>query len=125
MKKRTAITVAFVLGVALLSPMISRCGRWKTIHQWEAPQGTFGLDRTMYLSVQSLHALVDPLNLYEESRVIVSDGGYAYIVEADLNFFPEVSKSKVDWNTNGVSITFPSGVAIHIPRDRVVEQTGT
>jgi hypothetical protein len=125
MKKRTAIAVAIVLGVALLSPIISRCGRWKTVHQWEAPQSTFGLNRKMYLSVQSFHAFVDPLALYEESRVIVTDGGYAYIVEADLNFFPEVSESKVEWNTKGVSITFPSGVVIQIPRDRVVEQIGT
>lgn len=124
MKKITVIAMAVILMMGLLSPIVSRCGRWRTIHQWDAPSGTFGIDRQMSLSVQTFYAFVDPLQLYEESRVVVTDGGYAYIVEVDLNFFPQVSESKVEWKTDGVSIIFPSGVSIWIPRSRVVEQTG-
>lgn len=124
-KKIVIIVIAIILIMGLLSPFIARCGRWRTIHRWDAPPGTFGINRQVSLSVQSFHAFVDPLQLYEESRVVVTDGGYAYIVEADLNFFPEVSESKVEWKTDGVSIIFPSEVSIWIPRNRVVEQTGT
>jgi len=123
--KRIAIVTACILIVALLSPLISRCGRWRTEHQWDAPPGTFGVNRQMTLSVQTFLAFVDPLNLYEESRVVVTDGGYAYILKTDLNFFPDVSESEVEWKTDGVSITFPSAVSIWIPKGRVVEQTGT
>ncbi len=125
MKKRIVIVVGCILVVVLLSPLLARCGRWTTVHQWDAPEGTFGVNRQLSLSVQTFHAFVDPLDLYEESRVLVTDGGYAYIVETDLNFFPVVSESKVKWEPDGVSITFPSGVSIWIPRGRVVEQTGT
>jgi undecaprenyl-diphosphatase len=121
--RKTAVlvlTIIVVLLFLLLSPFVARFGKWRTIHRWDAPPGTFGISRQVSLSVQSCHAYVDLFHLYEEGRVVVTDGGCSCIVETGLNFYPEVSDSIVEWKTDGVSIVFPSEVSVWVPRNRVV-----
>lgn len=124
MKHKTAALLILVLVVAMLSPLIARCGSWQIVHEWESPEGTFGLDRPLRLSAEEFHAYVDPLRLYEEHRIVVTDGGYAYITYVDFNFFDAISSARVEWHTNYVTFSVPSWITISIPKVRIISQIG-
>jgi hypothetical protein len=125
MKRKIIAGVVIILGLIALSPMTARLGRWHTVHTWKAPSATFGLDRPLWLSVETFHAFVDPLRLYEEHRIVITDGGYAYIINVELNFYDEISSANVEWRTNDITFSVPSWIKLVIPKERVISQVGS
>ena len=120
MKKKNIVWMSVLLFIMLLSPLLSRCGRWKVMHTWESPAGTFGSEYPITLSAEKFHSFFDPLRLYEENRILVSGGDYPYVVYVEFNFFDYVSTADVQWNENDVTFTVPSWISIRIPKARIL-----
>ena len=120
MKKMKIVWVIVLLLIMFLSPLLSRCGRWKVMHTWESPSGTFGSEHPITLSAEKFYSFFDPLRLYEENRIMVSGGEYPYVVYVEFNFFDYVSTANVQWNENDVTFSIPSWISIIIPKKRIL-----
>ena len=109
----------------MLSPFFARVGKWRVVHVWESPNGTFGIDRQLWLSVEEFHSIVDPFKLYPEYRILVTDGGYAYILYIGFDSNDNITTMNVDWHKDDVSISGPSWIKVTIPKDRIMDQIGS
>jgi hypothetical protein len=124
MKIKVIVIIVFILFMAMLSPLVARVGKWRVVHVWESPKGTFGIDRHLRLSVEEFYSIVDPFELYPEHRILVSDGGYAYICYIEFDSHDNISTFKVDWQKDDVSISGQSWIKVTIPKDRIMDQIG-
>jgi len=126
MRKRILIWLGLVLAIALLSPMLARIGSWKEVRRWNAPEpNSFGHDRAIYLSVEETHSFFDPLGLYGSERLLVTDGGYAYVLDFEVPAHPSkpwIDTCKVDWTVDNVTFSSPSGLSIEIDKKAVLQQ---
>lgn len=126
MRKRILIIASLVVGLALLSPLLARVGSWNEIRRWNAPDSKpFGHDRPIYLSVERTHSFFDPLDLYGSDRLIVSDGGYAYILYFEVPAHPSkpwVDACNVVWTNDSVTLVSPEGLSISIDAKAILRQ---
>lgn len=113
-----------VILMALVAPVISRCGRIQKVASWTAPAGTWGLSRPLYLEVRQMQAFLDPFNWYPEGWIRVTDGGYVYVLDLSICDRTEIDKATVTWAPEAVQITFGSGVVVGIPKGKVMQQIG-
>ncbi len=120
MKMKNRDWMIVILIILLLSPLLSRCGRWKVVHTWESPSGTFGSQEPITLSAEKFSSFFDPLRLYQENRIVVSGGDYPYVVKVKFNFFDYVSTADVEWHENDVTFSVPSWISIKIPKQRIL-----
>jgi hypothetical protein len=127
--KRPNLIVAIV-SVALLfaSPILARIGSWSQLASWSPPSGTaFGLPHPISLRIEEYVAYIDVLRLYPQHRIIVTDGGYAYIHEFEI---PSTSPHKyaldcqVTWLSDAVEVQMRSGEKLVIPSTTLIQQMG-
>ena len=118
-----------ILTVVLLfvAPLVARIGLMQTLRTWSSTPGALGLTRPLTLSFQRYVAYVDVLALYPTYRLLISDGGYAYVHEfqipsADSKAF--VQSCGVTWDTNRVEFIMPGGETLTFPAQVVIQQTG-
>ena len=118
-----------ILTVVLLfvAPLVARIGLMQTLRTWSSTPGAVGLSRPLTLSFQRYVAYVDVLALYPTYRLLISDGGYAYVHEfqipsADSKAF--VQSCEVTWDTNRVEFIMPGGETLTFPAQVVIQQTG-
>jgi hypothetical protein len=126
MNRKILIWFGLVLALVLLSPLLSRIGSWKEVRRWDAPEpNPFGHKHAIYLSVEHTHSIFDPLGLYGSDRLLVTDGGYAYVLYFDVPAHPSkpwVDACKVSWTTDGVTFSSPSGLSIEIDKAAILRQ---
>lgn len=126
MRKRVWIGIGLAVALALLSPLLARIGSWTEIRRWDAPEpNLFGHDRPIHLSVEHTHSYFDPLGLYGSDRLVVSDGGYSYILYFDVPAHPSkpwVDDCQVNWTTDGVTFSSPTGLTIKIDAKAILQQ---
>jgi len=111
----------------LAAPLVARIGSMQTLRTWSSTPGALGLSRPLTLSLQSQVAYVDVLALYSTERLLITDGGYAYVHEfeipsADTKAF--VQGCRVTWDTNKVEFIMPGGETLTFPAQVVIQQTG-
>jgi hypothetical protein len=111
----------------LLAPVIARIGAMQTLRMWGSTPGALGLGRPLTLSFQRYVAYVDVLAWYPTYRLLITDGGYAYVHEfqipsADSKAFAQ--GSRVTWDTNKVEFTMPGGETLIFPAKVVTQQVG-
>ncbi|MGV3661975.1 MAG: hypothetical protein ACO1TE_17455 [Prosthecobacter sp.] len=111
----------------LAAPVISRITSDETLRIWHSTPGALGLDRPLTLSLERCVAYVDLLGLYPSYRLLITDGGYAYvhrfqIPSAEPAAF--VQKCQVAWDLEKVSFTMPDGETLMFPALVIIRQTG-
>ena len=126
MRIRILLWFGLALAMALLSPMLAHIGSWKEVRRWNAPQqSSFGHDRPIHFSVEQTHSYFDPLGLYSNERLVVSDGGYSYILNFDVPAHPSkpwIDNCQVNWTTDGVTFSSPTGLNIEINKKAILQQ---
>ena len=111
----------------LAAPVISRIGSQQTVRTWSSTQGALGLSRPLTLSFEKHVAYVDVLGGYPKYRLLITDGGYSYVHDlqiqsADAKEF--VQGCRVMWHTNRVDFIMPSGETLTFPAQVVIQQIG-
>lgn len=111
----------------LAAPVISRIGSHQTMRTWSSTPGALGLRRPLTLSFERHVAYVDVLGGYPTYRLLITDGGYAYVHDfqipsADPKAF--VQGCRVAWNTNSVEFILPGGETLTFPAQVMRQQTG-
>jgi hypothetical protein len=126
MRKKLLILGGLALAMSLLSPLLARIGSWKEVRRWNAPEpNPFGHERAIYLSVEQTHSFFDPLGLYGSERLIVTDGGYAYVVYFDVPAHPSkpwIDDCNVVWSGESVTFSSPSGLTLKIDKKAVLQK---
>jgi hypothetical protein len=111
----------------LAAPVVARIGSMQTLRTWNSTPGALGISRPLTFSFQRYVAYVDVLALYPTYRLLITDGGYAYVHEfqipsADSNAF--VQGCRVMWETNRVEFIMSGGETLTFPAQVVIHQTG-
>jgi hypothetical protein len=125
-KKATCFVIGGIALFLFCSPFFARMGGWTEIRRWRAPNpNPFGHDRPLYLAVEQTHSVFDILKLYPSERLLVTDGGYAYIIYFEAPAHPAkswVEDCDVTWSSNRVTFSSPTGLTIQIDRNAVLRQ---
>jgi hypothetical protein len=122
-----AVLAALVILLLLLTPVISRTGSIQTLRSWTSTPGNLGVSRPVTLYFQREVAYVDALGGYPIYRLLITDGGYAYVHEfqipsADAKTFAQ--GCRVTWDTNKVDFVMPGGETLTFPARVVKQQIG-
>ncbi len=112
-----------MVGLLIATPLLARLGNYKELRRWNAPvPNPFGHDRPIYLTVQETHSIFDIFSLYPSQRILVTDGGYAYVLNFETPDYPAsrwVQSCDVAWSTNDVTLFSRDGLTIKIDRQAV------
>ncbi len=119
--------VGVILLIVFLSPVLSRTGTWNELRRWECPEpNPWGHPNPLYLSVETFRSYFDPLGAYAEERLLVGDGGYAYVLSLDLPAAHAANEwldgCDVAWNKEGVSLHSLDGLKIEIAAATILDQ---
>lgn len=72
-----------------------------------------------------MKSVFDPLGLYGSDRLLVTDGGYAYVCYFEVPAHPSkpwVDACKVNWTPGGVTLSSPTGLSIYIDKKAILRQ---
>ncbi len=128
MTRSRALWIGLAVSVVLVlcSPLLARMGSWRELTRWECPEpNPWGHAHPLYASIEESTSSFDPFGLYRSQRLLVTDGGYAYIVYFDVPSYPSkawVEACEVRWDPSGVRLQSPSGLAIEVSKEAVLQQ---
>ena len=125
LKLLSAVSLLLIL---LTAPMIARIGATKTLHTWTSTSGALGIAWPLTLSLCTHTAYVDVLGCYSMESIVITDGGYAYVLKLKLPDADEktfADKCQVVWGTDKVEFRMRGGEVWTLPATLIKQQIGS
>ena len=98
------------------------------VAKWAAPGALYGVKRPIWLSIEKAVAHVDIFSLNSSYRLLVTDGGYAYMREFDVPSDDPtryLGGCRVTWKPDGVEFLSPDGDSLFIPGHLILARIGS